>query len=191
MADCYTGEIRAFAFSYPPTQWAQCNGQLVSITQNPALYSILGTMYGGDGKNTFGLPNLNGRVVVGTGTSPTSGTVYTSGGVGGVENVTLNNQQTNHSHTFNAAVASSPVTKVTNVPATTAPGSFLSNMYEPHSPNPLVVRTYLPVPQADIQQLNGAAISPLGGNGAHSNMQPSVAINYCICLYGEEYPVKP
>ena len=191
MADCYTGEIRAFAFNFPPAQWAKCNGQLLNINQNAALYSILGTMYGGDGKNTFGLPNLNGRVVVGTGKSPTTGTVYTPGGVGGQENVVLNNAQTNHNHTFNTAIAGNLATKVTPAPDATTAGSFLSNVYETHSPNPTIVRGYLPAPQADLQQLAANTISPQGSGGGHSNIQPSVGITYCISLYGEEYPVKP
>src|SRR5690606_41832021 len=86
--DEYIGIVKLFAGNFPPRGWAFCNGQIMSIAQNTALYSILGTTYGGDGRTTFALPNLGGRVPVGTGKS-TTGSNYTAGQMAGQENVTL------------------------------------------------------------------------------------------------------
>ena len=96
--DAYLGEIRPAGFNFPPVGWALCNGQMLAISQNEALFVLLGTAYGGDGVNTFGLPNLNGRMAIdagdGIGLSP-----YTLGQSGGSENVTLNsNQLPSHNH---------------------------------------------------------------------------------------------
>src|SRR6185437_10021330 len=103
MADQYLSEIRVFGFGFPPKGWALCNGQLLSIQQNQALFSLLGTTYGGNGVTTFALPNLMSRTMFGTGTSPTSGANYVLGEPGGVENVTLlTTQIPQHIHTVAA-----------------------------------------------------------------------------------------
>src|SRR6476661_4384641 len=102
MSNQFVAEIRIFAGNFAPTGWAQCNGQLMPISQNTALFSLLGTMYGGDGKSTFGLPNLMGRAPMAWGQSST-GTVYWQGQEGGSETVTLlQSEIPSHSHGLRA-----------------------------------------------------------------------------------------
>ena len=103
MSDQYLGEIRMFAGNYAPEGWAMCNGQLLMINQNEALFSLIGTTYGGDGQTTFALPDLQGRVPVHTGRNNVTGTVYPLGQKGGTETVTLvADQLPRHTHAVNA-----------------------------------------------------------------------------------------
>ncbi|WP_019636984.1 phage tail protein [Paenibacillus fonticola] len=179
MADAYTGEIRIFAGDFPPRGWALCNGQLLPIAQNTALYSVLGVQYGGDGKTTFALPNLTGAVPMHQG----QGQGLTSRKVGqrvGSETVTLTESQ---------------IPAHTHIPqAVNAPGSANtagSNIWaqSPREGRP-GQQTQLPLYDSDsTTNMNPTALSPTGSSQPHNNMQPFLALNFIICLNGE-YPSK-
>jgi microcystin-dependent protein len=165
MSNPFLGEIRAFGFNFPPKGWALCNGQTMSISQNAALFALLGTNYGGNGISTFNLPNLQSTVPLGFGTSP-AGASYVIGEVGGVENVTLNQSTMGpHSHALlgvNAAGnAHFPVS---------AYGNASANAYY--------------APDATLQPLVATTIAPVGGGQPHSNIQPYLTISWCIALTG-------
>jgi microcystin-dependent protein len=163
----YLGEIRIFGGSFAPKGWALCDGQLLSISSNTALFSILGTTYGGDGRTTFALPNLQSRVPVHWGQGPGLST-YTIGHAAGVENVTLNQQQMpQHNHTM--GTLSAPGT--TNRPNTQL-------LAQPTSGN-----LYGPAP-SDGSALNQAAISMTGGNQPHANLEPYLVMNFIIAVQG-------
>lgn len=170
----FIGQIQLFGFNFPPRGWAKCEGQLLSIQQNTALFSLLGTMYGGDGQTTFGLPDLRGRVAIGMGQGPGLSN-YTQGQLAGVEHVTLNiNQMPAHNHFIN----------VSNVDGTsnTASGNFLA------TGNAMIERS-TKVPANIYGTSLNATMSPqavaLAGSGMpHENMQPYLVLNYCIALQG-------
>lgn len=171
----YVGEIRVFAGTYAPEGWALCNGATVSISENPALFQLLGTTYGGDGQSTFGLPNLQSRVVVGQGTAVT-GTNYQIGMALGVENVTLTSQNLPlHTHpvssSINALNGGTPV----NTPADNQFGGNGASEYANPSGG---ANTML---AADA--VTGQTVA-VGGNSPHLNIQPVLALNYIIALYG-------
>ncbi|MFD2673524.1 phage tail protein [Marinicrinis sediminis] len=160
MADPFIGEIRAFSFDFAPKDWAFCNGTLLPVNQNQALFSILGTVYGGDGIHTFALPDLRGRVPVHPGNGVSQGERY------GEETHTLTiTEMPAHTHMANA----------NNVPGTeqSASGNIWAGtngryFYNEHADS----------------QMNLNALSSTGGGQAHSNMQPYSVINYCIALVG-------
>ena len=161
MTEIYLGQILPTAFQFAPKGFAQCNGQLMAIAQNQALFSLLGTQYGGNGVTNFALPDLRGRTPVGTSNT------YPIGAVGGTETVTLNSQQLpTHGHQL-AGTAASNTTRNPN-------GSLLGTA---------TVNEYAPTggPQVD---LVGNSIAAAGGNQPHENMQPYNVINYCIALTG-------
>ena len=160
MSTPFLGETRIFSFNFAPKGWAQCNGQLMSINQNPALFSLLGTTYGGDGRITFGLPNLQGRVPVHVGNG------HTLGERGGEVSHTLNIQELPlHDHTPQAVAtaANSPT------PTGNAPALMAFSAYGPAS-QPTVM-----APQA---------VSNAGGSQPHSNLQPYLVLNICMALQG-------
>jgi len=166
MANNYVGEIRPVGFNFAPVGWALCNGQLLSISEYDTLFTLIGTTYGGDGQSTFGLPNLQSRVPIHTG-SPQGGPNYPLGATGGVENVTITtNQLPVHNHTIavQAAVASGGQ----NSPA----GHFFSSS----------TIEQFGAPQA------GAFSAPIllsqGGSQPHENLQPYLCVNYIIALFG-------
>jgi microcystin-dependent protein len=168
MSEPFIGEIRPFGFNFPPRNWALCNGQLLPIAQNQALFALLGTTYGGDGSTTFALPDLRGRVPVHAGSSSAAGTVNL-GEQSGVENVTLTTQQLpSHGHGVAAsadlAAATSPAAAVTG-----AKPRFGADIYAAAG-NPVA--------------LSNTAVGNAGGSQPHNNMQPSLTINFCICLIG-------
>jgi microcystin-dependent protein len=162
--DPYIGEIRCFGFNFAPQGWALCNGQLMSISQNTALFSLLGTMYGGDGRVTFGLPDLRGRVPLAFGQGPGL-TDRTQGEVGGTEAVSLTAATlAPHGHTVAASSAATTKNPSGALPALTGAGSSYGTT-------------------ADL------AMSPamIGGGGSgqpHDNMQPYVVLNWSIALVG-------
>ena len=167
MSDPFLGEIRIFAFNFAPKGWALCNGQLVAISQNTALFSILGTTYGGNGTSNFALPNFQSRVPIGAGQGPGL-TNRVLGEMAGQEAVTLTAaQNAPHSH---QALCSSGV----------------GNSYDPAGNywsvdaggNP----EYGPVPVAG--SMSAAATSPAGGSLPHNNIQPYLTVNFCIALTG-------
>lgn len=160
MADPFLSELRIFSFGFPPKGWALCNGQLLPINQNQALFSLLGTTYGGDGRVNFALPNLQGRVPVHTGNG------FTLGQVGGEQGHTLSiNELPLHNHQVKAS---------SNPPNSTTPsGNFWASNtgFTPYSPGTDTV-------------MDPSAIGNTGGGQAHLNMQPYLTLNFCIALQG-------
>ncbi|MCG7408500.1 tail fiber protein [Paenibacillus sp. ACRRX] len=170
--DPYVGEIRIFAGNFAPVGWALCNGQLLSIRSNAPLYSIIGTTYGGDGKTTFALPNMQGKAPIhqGTGVSLSS---YSIGSTGGDETVTL---------------------LASEIPAHTHAPQFTkgANQEKP-SPNLWAESSKKPRPNlyqstADVS-MSPSTVQRSGGNQAHNNMQPYLVMNYIISLEGV-YPPR-
>ena len=168
MGQPYVGEIRMFGGNFNPNGWALCNGQLLPISENEVLFSLIGTTYGGDGQSTFGLPNLQSRVPLHPGTGK-DGITYQLGEMGGVEDVTLTVPTIpNHAHLVNATTTGNqePPTPAT-LPASAAPAN--RNVYGPLNS---AVKMY------------SGTIAPAGGSQPHSNIQPYLAITFIISLYG-------
>ena len=166
MADSFISEIQIYAFSFAPRNWAQCNGQLLPISQNQALFSLLGTTYGGNGQTTFGLPDLRGRTPLSFGQRP-GGSNYSQGQVGGEENHTLvTAEMPAHNHQM---VASSNVADQTN-----ADGNLLAK----DGSAALFSTTQ------NATALAGTMVAPNAGGQAHPNVQPYLVLNYCMCLNG-------
>jgi microcystin-dependent protein len=171
VAEFFLGQVMMTGFGYPQKNFAQCNGQLMPINQNTALFSLLGTSYGGDGMRTFQLPNLQGSAFYGAGNSA-DGTWQPSplptGAVGGSETVTV--QVPNlpiHTHLMNATTtAGSSPRSVDN----TLLGKAAHNIYGPPNSGPV--------------QLALGTLQSAGGGAAHANMQPFQVINFNIALYG-------
>jgi microcystin-dependent protein len=173
MAEPYLGQVCSFGFTFAPINWALCQGQLLSIGQNDALFALLGTTYGGDGQSTFGLPNLQGRVPINQGQG-SSLSPYVLGQQSGSESITLTSLQLPiHNH----LVATSNTPGTTNVPST---GTFLSD----EGPGTPAVTTYTPGTPPTQTALAGTTISPSGSSLPHENRQPFLAVNFCIALAG-------
>lgn len=169
--DSYMSEIQIFSFPFAPKFWAQCNGQALAISQNQALFSLLGTQYGGNGTTIFNLPDLRSRTPIGAGTSP-YGTTYNIGQPGGEENHQLTvGEMPAHNHLL--------MTSNNAADATNADGNLLATG-----------GTFaLFAPSGDSTPLAGNFIGN-GGNGVpHPNIQPYLALNFCICLQGV-YPSR-
>ena len=167
MSSPFLGEIRLFSFNFAPKGWAFCNGALLSIQQNAALFSLLGTYYGGNGVQTFALPDLRSRVPLHMGSSPYG--TYTIGEQAGEENVTLlSTQLPAHNHMLQAVNAAGAVAKPIGdsiaQSGTTYP-RFASG-------------------GSNVVSLTGASIQPAGGNQPHTNIQPYLSMNYCIAMVG-------
>jgi microcystin-dependent protein len=159
----FLGQIQLFGFGFAPRGWAQCNGQLLSISSNTALFSLLGTTYGGNGQTTFGLPDLRGRVAVNQGQAPGLSD-YTLGEVLGAETISLTgNENGQHNHVVQASMTSASKSPAGAVPA-----------YSEGAP----------YGQPDGTVMN-AAMTKAGGQGLpHENRQPTLCLNYCIALEG-------
>ena len=191
--DYFIGEIRLFPFAAIPKGWVACNGQIFNMQQNQALYSLLGNYYGGSvASNTFGLPNLNGTVIVGTGVADTS-TSYQLGnaGAGGAESIALTiPQMPAHNHFVIAANSYD-----TNVPTS----NFLGNPNIPTSNtqtrlNPAGSSTNMYNNQPTVTtltSLNSASITNAGSGAVHENRQPFMPMMYCIAITGGLYPSRP
>jgi len=164
MADPFVAEIRIFPFNFAPTGWAWCDGQLLPISQHTALFSLLGTTYGGNGKSNFALPNLQGRAPMHPGQGPGL-SLHDLGETGGAETVTLlESEMPAHSHTLRAT--SEDGDRPTPTARYLARGT---NLY------------------AAAQHLNTMAIetlAPAGGDQPHNNMQPYLTLHFCIALQG-------
>ncbi len=161
----YLGQISMAGFNFAPRGWALCNGQLLSIAQNSALFSLLGTTYGGDGRVTFGLPNLQGRVPMHWGSGPGL-TPRVIGGVSGEETVTLiTTQMPIHNHSLNVSKE--------DADAKNPNGQVLATT---------TAATYVAGPLDGV--MNPQAIGLAGGNQPHDNMQPYLAITFIIALEG-------
>ena len=166
MAQPYVGEIRMFAGNFAPVGWMFCDGQLLPISENETLFQLIGTTYGGDGEETFALPNLQSRVPIHMGNGP-DGVTYPLAEMAGVEEVTLTTQQIPaHTHPLMGstqnATDSSPAGNVTGKTAT---------------------RIYVNNRPPDTS-MNSMSIGQAGGSQPHTNLQPFLCINYIISLYG-------
>ncbi len=171
MTQPFIGQIQPFAFNFAPRHWALCNGQILSIAQNTALFSLLGTQYGGNGQTTFALPDLQSRVPMHVGTSPFG--TYTQGEEAGEEQVTLDiSGLPFHNHPFLGATDNANDTQP-------ASGAALAHIQQASAPGD----SYY-APDTAPQPLNATSVSLTGGNQPHSNLQPYLAINWCIALYG-------
>jgi microcystin-dependent protein len=163
----FIGEIRMFAGNFAPRNWAFCDGQILSIAQNTALFSLLGTTYGGNGQTTFALPDLRGRVAIHPGSGPGL-TPRVQGEVGGTETNTLTVAQLPaHNHTVNASTADGDQ----NVPTNNLPGNTKA-----------LDKEY--VSTAANTTMNPSMIGVTGQGQPVNNVQPYGTVNYIICLYG-------
>ncbi|HEX8361756.1 MAG TPA: tail fiber protein [Longimicrobium sp.] len=167
MAQPYIGEIRMFAGTFAPLGWEYCNGQPLPIAENEALYQLIGTTYGGDGQESFNLPNLQSRVPLHFGTGPDT-INYPISQQAGTESVTLTTQQIpSHTH---------PLTASTTTGTDTTPGGRVL------AQTPGGIKPYL-AQDADVN-MSPQAITPVGGSQPHENCQPFLCINYIISLFG-------
>jgi microcystin-dependent protein len=162
MAEPFLGEIRMMSFDFPPNGWAFCNGQFLPINQNQALFSLLGTTFGGDGRVTFALPNLQGRVPIHVGDG------FSLGTSAGAETHNLTSQQMpQHTHTMSAR--QSPATTTTPAATSVVAASRAANTLGPPE---------------EFAALSSQAITSVGADAAHPNMAPFLVINFCIALQG-------
>lgn len=186
MADAFIGEIRAFAFDYPPQGWAFCGGSLAPIQQNTALYAVIGTTYGGNGTTNFALPNLQGQAPMHWGTN--GGISSDIGDTMGQATVTLTTAQIPiHTHQANAAMPPRPVPSNMMISGPSAT-SYLSVPRNPASNSAYDIwSTVASTPTATMAP---TMIGPTGGSAAHNNMSPFLALNFCICLEGQ-FPARP
>jgi microcystin-dependent protein len=173
MGQPYVGEIRMFAGNFAPAGWMLCAGQLLPISENEVLFQLIGTTYGGDGQETFGLPNLQSRVPIHMGTS--AGITYQQGEAAGVEDVTLTtNQIPSHNHAVQVATSAGD----RNTPAA---DTIVSTEGESVTNRAPVYAAYANVNQI---QLAGQTVGSAGSSQPHSNIQPILAINFIISLFG-------
>jgi microcystin-dependent protein len=176
--DQFIGEIRAFPFSYAPKDWALCNGQLLAISSNTPLFSLIGTYYGGDGKVTFGLPNLQGRVIVGPGQGPGL-SQWDVGQMEGSDSVTLlSTEMPMHSHA---------VTGMNNGGTETAPNGTCYLSRDVRGGAGII--QYMQTGGSPSAPMAPNTLLPNGGTLPHENRQPFLVLNYCIALRGE-YPAR-
>jgi microcystin-dependent protein len=173
MADPFVAEIRIFPFNFAPRGWAWCNGQLLPISQNTALFSLLGTTYGGDGKSTFALPDLQGSAPMHPGQGPGL-SLHDLGETGGSETVTLlESEMPSHSHALQAYndIGEDRIPSPTEAIARSTGGLLFGN-------------------PAALVPMASQALPPAGGNLPHNNMQPYLTCYFCIALQGV-FPPRP
>jgi len=173
MSDYFLGEIRLFAGNFAPRNWALCQGQLLSISQYAALFSLMGTTYGGNGTSNFALPNLQGRIPIGQGQGPGLQN-YVLGQQSGSENVTLlTNNLPNHSHSFNAS--KDPATAQT-----------VGSTVMPAQPNTSGDQ-FFTIPAGGTpktEHLSSGSCGLAGGSQPHSNLMPTLCITFIVALQG-------
>jgi microcystin-dependent protein len=179
-ADSFYGEIALFAFSKVPQDWTPCEGQTVAITSNPALYSVIGNKFGGDGKTTFILPDLRGMAVMGTGANPVL-TPRNLGDKAGSNSVQLNAGHVGHSHDLMSSGQANPSVDKTRGPLPTSNVGALTVV--PPGAAPVAEFSYAMNAQPN-KMMHPAIISNTGGSVPHENRQPFVAMHYCICVKG-------
>lgn len=176
MSDPFVGEIEIFGFNFPPVGWALCQGQLLPISQNTALFSILGTTYGGDGKSTFALPNLQGCIPNHAGGSSGQGpglSLYSLGQTGGQAAVTLlSSQMPSHTHTVPVSAVDAKISTPTSANVLGAVGGGRGGG---------AGTAYGTTTLANMAAQTG---NTAGSSGAHNNMAPYLTLNYCIALRG-------
>lgn len=174
MSEPFIGEIRMFAGNFAPRGWALCDGQLLAVSQNDALFSLLGTIYGGDGRTTFGLPDLRGRLPMHTGTGPGLSPRNMGSKIGSeTVNLTSANQVPSHNHDMRVSSAAG----TQNTPS----GGFLAS-----SPG---VRLFRPTPPVGIPLATDTVGSSPGGSQSHTNVMPYLCVNFIIALLGV-YPSR-
>ena len=162
----YVGEIRMFGGNFAPAGWMFCDGTQLAISQNDILFTLIGTTYGGDGQETFNLPDLRGRVPLHQGTDP-KGNNYTLGQNGGVESVTITTQQLpTHNHAF---LASQAIAGQANASGNVTGQSSSIDWYIQDTPS---------------VNMAANAVAPQGGSQPHENLQPYLCINFIISLFG-------
>ena len=166
MSEPFVGEIRMFAGNFAPQGWAFCDGQLLAVSQNDALFSLLGTIYGGDGRTTFGLPDMRGRIPIHQGSGPGL-SQRRLGSKGGEERVTVTaNRLPSHSHPWYASADAAEDTNPAGHTVATATGSDLYGTAGPRT-------------------MDTRAITPTTGGGQpHSNLMPFLCIHFIIALFG-------
>lgn len=173
MSNPFVAEIRIFPFNFAPTGWAFCAGQLLPLSQNTALFSLLGTTYGGDGKSNFGLPNLQGKAPMQPGQGPGL-SLHDLGEVGGSTTVTLlTTEMPSHNHNAMAFGTGGMAAPTNNTWGGSLKGG--ANMYTPSASNNV--------------QMNPLALAVAGGSQPHNNLQPFLTLNFCIALQGV-YPPR-
>jgi len=173
MSDFFIGEIRAFPFGFAPRGWHLCDGSLLQIQQNAALFSLLQTQFGGDGQKTFGLPDLRGRTML---NQVTGSSTYAIGAIGGAETVTFTLTQTQMPVHTHALCGNTATSGLVNTPAGAVPATQASPI------------CYAAQAQSPAKNMAAASLAAVGG-GPHNNMQPSLVLNYCISTTGI-YPQK-
>ena len=170
MANPFVAEIRIFPFNFAPTGWALCNGQILSISQNTALFSLLGTYYGGNGQSTFALPDLQGRSAMHWGQGPGL-SVRDLGEEAGEESVTLLiTEMPGHTHTINAKTSGGQTNPAGLVWGTASAAKVAALFYAPAAPSPVA--------------MNPLAISVAGSSLPHNNLMPYLTLNFNIALQG-------
>ena len=168
MADPFVAEIRIFPFNFAPKGWAFCDGQILPISQNTALFSLLGTTYGGDGKSTFALPDMQGNAPIHAGQGPGL-SLYDLGQIGGSETVTLLVSEIPlHTHTLQAFATPGDLKEP-------QAGACLTR-----SNNGAIYNTTI----SNFVQMAPQALTPAGGSLPHNNMMPYLTLNFCIALQG-------
>ena len=168
MSNPFLGELRLAAFSFAPIGWAMANGQLLPISQNTALFSLLGTNFGGDGRSNFALPNLRGSIPIGAGQGPGL-SLYNVGESGGIANVSLlQSGMPQHTHTMLADTTLSTVT--TPVNNAFAKSISAGNLYTTNTTTKV--------------QMNSSIVTAYGGNLPHNNLMPNLTMNWIIALQG-------
>lgn len=166
-AQRYVGSISLVPYNFAPNGSALCNGQLMPISENEVLFNLIGTTYGGDGQSTFALPDLRGRVALGEGTDPSTGSTFVIGQQAGEENVTLTvSQIPQHTHT---ALASG------------GPGNTVSPTNAYWAPGP---RVLLYSAATNLTPMNPESVKAAGSSQPHDNMKPYLTLNYVIWLFG-------
>jgi microcystin-dependent protein len=176
MSEPFVAEITMFAFNFAPKGWAFCHGQLLPISQNTALFSLLGTMYGGDGKSTFGLPNLQDSAANSFGQGPGL-SLYDQGEQGGEPYVTLlQSEMPAHNHSFSASTSMGTTTTSAGNELGVGQGGTKQNTYK--------ANIYSTHPNLATTGLLPSSLSIAGGSQPHNNMQPYLTVNFCIALQG-------
>jgi microcystin-dependent protein len=170
--DPFVAEIRIFGFNFPPKGWASCEGQLMPISQNTALFSLVGTVYGGDGKATFGLPDLQGSVPMHPGQGPGLANRFLGEMSGSPFITLLDSEMPSHSHNLMASQSDS----VSRIPTSRLPAGGVG------------VGAYAPLANTTTMALTAAVVS--GGSLPHNNYMPTLVLNFCIALQGT-FPSRP
>ncbi|HLH90087.1 MAG TPA: tail fiber protein [Xanthobacteraceae bacterium] len=178
MAEPFLSEIRIMSFNFAPKGWALCNGQILPINQNQALFSLLGTRYGGDGRTNFALPDLRGRISLHMGSS--GGGNHALGEKGGEVAHTLNiSEMAAHTHLVNAIDASPAQGNAGHIPSNTR---LLAQSQAIVNGNAQDVQLYVPTNPS--KSFAAGSVNPSGGSQPHQNQQPFLALNFCIALQG-------